>query len=210
MVHEITTIEQTLEGLSGWEDRLRYLASLGQALPPLTANERVDRNKVQGCVSQVWIVSHVESENDAPKVHYRAQSDAQVMQGMVAVLLAIYSGRPAADIANTDALEILDRLGLREHLSKQHSNGLVAMVKKIRADAGVAAIGLRYRVLQHIGNHETENMGSRVPDTWIEEANASIADGQSIKDGTGRRLTEAGRLLVSLSIAQPLMAGSDF
>ena len=130
-----TDIEDNLSYLDDWEDRYRYLIELGQALPPLAPEERNAENKVHGCVSQVWLVS----ERHDDKVTFRGESDAMIVKGLVAVLLALYSGRPAREIAETDAIEIFDRLGLREHLTTQRSNGLVAMVNRIRSEARALA-----------------------------------------------------------------------
>jgi cysteine desulfuration protein SufE len=124
-------IEENLSFLEDWEDRYRYLIELGQALPPLAPEERNAANKVQGCVSQVWLVS----EQDGAALRYRGESDAMIVRGLVAVLVALYSGRPAREIAETDAIAIFDKLGLREHLTTQRSNGLVAMVNRIRSEA---------------------------------------------------------------------------
>lgn len=130
-----TDIAENLALLEDWEDRYRYLIELGQALPPLAPEERNAANKVQGCVSQAWLVS----EADGAILHYRGESDAMIVRGLVAVLIALYSGRPAQEIAATDAIEIFDRLGLREHLTTQRSNGLVAMVNRIRSEARALA-----------------------------------------------------------------------
>lgn len=130
-----TDIEDNLSYLDDWEDRYRYLIELGQALPPLAPEERNAENKVHGCVSQVWLVSERHDDN----VTFRGESDAMIVKGLVAVLLALYSGRPAREIAETDAIEIFDRLGLREHLTTQRSNGLVAMVNRIRSEARALA-----------------------------------------------------------------------
>jgi cysteine desulfuration protein SufE len=124
-------IEENLSFLDDWEDRYRYLIELGQALPPLAPEERNADNRVHGCVSQVWLVS----EQDGAALRYRGESDAMIVRGLVAVLVALYSGRPATEVAETDAIAIFDRLGLREHLTTQRSNGLVAMVNRIRSEA---------------------------------------------------------------------------
>ena len=124
-------IEENLSYLDDWEDRYRYLIELGQQLPALAPEERNAENKVHGCVSQVWLVS----ERHGDTVTYRGESDAMIVKGLVAVLIALYSGRPAQEIAETDAIEIFDRLGLREHLTTQRSNGLVAMVNRMRSEA---------------------------------------------------------------------------
>lgn len=128
-------IEDNLSYLDDWESRYRYIIELGEALPPLAPEERNAQNKVNGCVSQVWLVS----EPDGPNLRYRGESDAMIVRGLVAILVALYSGRSAKEIAETDAIAIFDRLGLREHLSSQRSNGLVAMVNRIRAEATALA-----------------------------------------------------------------------
>ncbi|RZA25848.1 MAG: SufE family protein [Proteobacteria bacterium] len=128
-------ISDNLSFLDDWEDRYRYLIELGQALPKLEADERNDANKVNGCISQVWLVAEPVAANGATALHIRGESDAMIVQGLVAILLALYSDRPAAEIAETDAVAIFDELGLREHLTAQRSNGLVAMVNRIRSEA---------------------------------------------------------------------------
>lgn len=128
-------IRENLSFLDDWEDRYKYIIELGQALPPLAEDEKSAANKVQGCTSQVWLVTG----RDGDLLTYRGESDAMIVRGLVAILVALYSGRPPAEIAETDAISIFDELGLREHLSTQRSNGLVAMVQRIRADARAAA-----------------------------------------------------------------------
>ncbi len=128
-------IAENLSFLEDWEDRYRYLIELGQALPPLEPDERNATNKVHGCASQVWLVS----ERIGDLLRYRGESDALIVKGLVAVLIALYSGRPAREIAETDAIAVLDELGLREHLSTQRSNGLIAMVNRIRSEARALA-----------------------------------------------------------------------
>jgi cysteine desulfuration protein SufE len=129
-------IVDNLSFLDDWEDRYRYLIELGQALPRLDAAERNADNKVNGCVSQVWLVAEPVQVDGRAGLHLRGESDAMIVQGLVAVLLALYSDRPAAEIAATDAVALFDEIGLREHLTTQRSNGLVAMVNRIRTQAG--------------------------------------------------------------------------
>jgi len=124
-------IEDNLSFLDDWEDRYRYIIELGQALPRLAPEERTAANKVSGCVSQVWLVS----EPAAGVLHYRGESDAMIVGGLVAILVALTEGQPATDVADADIMAIFDRLGLREHLSTQRSNGLAAMVARIKAEA---------------------------------------------------------------------------
>lgn len=124
-------IAENLSYLDDWEDRYKYIIELGQALPPLEASEKNAATKVNGCVSQVWLVT----EREGDRLRYRGESDAMIVRGLAAILIALYSDRPAEEIAATDAIAIFDELGLREHLSTQRSNGLVAMVNRIRSEA---------------------------------------------------------------------------
>jgi cysteine desulfuration protein SufE len=133
--HDFAEIRDNLAFLDDWEERYRYLIELGQAMPPLAAEERTPENKVNGCVSQVWLVS----DRDGEVLRYRGESDALIVKGLVAVLVAYYSGRPAAEVAASDAIAVFDELGLREHLTSQRSNGLVAMVQRIRGEAAALA-----------------------------------------------------------------------
>jgi cysteine desulfuration protein SufE len=137
------SIEQILddfEVLDSWDDRYRYVIELGRALPPFPEAERTDRNKVQGCASQVWVVSETRpAKNDGgPVVELLGDSDAHIVKGLIAILLALYSGQPAKKILETDAIELFNRLGLGEHLTPQRSNGFRSMVERIRRDAQAA------------------------------------------------------------------------
>lgn len=127
-------IADALSYLEDWEDRYRYLIELGQALPALANAEHIPANKVSGCASQVWLAVEADGTSD-PVLTLRGDSDALIVKGLVAVVIALYSGRRASDIARTDALPIFDAIGLREHLSMQRANGLAAMVGRIRAEA---------------------------------------------------------------------------
>jgi cysteine desulfuration protein SufE len=130
-----TEIAENLSYLDDWEDRYKYIIELGQALPPLSDAEKNAANKVNGCVSQVWLVS----ERDGDLLAYRGESDAMIVRGLAAILIALYSGRPAREVAETDAIALFDELGLREHLSTQRSNGVAAMVNRIRSEARAIA-----------------------------------------------------------------------
>ena len=120
--------------LEDWEDRYRYVIELGKALPDLPEDKRTAENKVQGCASQVWLVSHAGGDAD-PVMTFEGDSDAHIVRGLVAIVLAIYSGRHASDIAATDAIDTFNEIGLVEHLSSQRANGLRSMVKRIREEA---------------------------------------------------------------------------
>jgi cysteine desulfuration protein SufE len=125
------------ELLDDWEDRYRYIIDLGRQLDPLPESARVEGNKVQGCVSQVWLQTS-KGDGADPAIQYRGDSDAHIVKGLVAIILALYSGQTASTISSTDANTLLKKLGLNEHLSPQRSNGLQAMVARIQRDAGLA------------------------------------------------------------------------
>ena len=138
----MTTIDEIVENftlLDQWDDRYRYVIELGRALPPLAESAHTEANKVQGCASQVWLLSHVAPDGAAgPILTFEGDSDAHIVRGLVAILLALYSGKPARDILATDAVALFDRIGLRDNLTPQRSNGLRSMVERIRAEANAA------------------------------------------------------------------------
>ena len=123
--------------LDTWEDRYRYVMELGRALPPLDNALRTDVNKVRGCASQVWLVSQVvgAAGGGAPVLHFHGDSDAHLVRGLVAILLALIQDRPADAVLATDANAAFVELGLGEHLTPQRSNGFASMVARVRADA---------------------------------------------------------------------------
>ncbi len=137
MQTDLDTILSDFELLDEWEDRYRYIIDLGKSLEPLSEEAHSDANKVQGCVSQVWLDTSI-GEGTDPVISYRGDSDAHIVRGLVALVLAIYSGQKASVIRETNALDILKTLGLDQHLSPQRSNGLKAMVQRIKRDAETA------------------------------------------------------------------------
>jgi cysteine desulfuration protein SufE len=125
--------------LEEWDDRYRYVIELGRKLIPLDERDRTERNKVQGCASQVWLATTVKPDGaGGPVLTFVGDSDAHIVKGLIAILLATYSGQHARDILATDAVELFVQLGLREHLTPQRSNGFRSMVERIRADAKAA------------------------------------------------------------------------
>jgi cysteine desulfuration protein SufE len=136
------TIDEIIDNfafLDDWDDRYRYVIELGRALTPLPEGARSDANKVQGCASQVWLATDVKPDGAAgPVLSFVGDSDAHIVRGLIAILFAIYSGKPARDIVSTDAVAVFEKLGLREHLTPQRSNGFRSMVKRIQDDARAA------------------------------------------------------------------------
>jgi cysteine desulfuration protein SufE len=132
-------IAENFEFLDDWEDRYRFVIDLGKAMPPLEDAFKVQATKVEGCSSQVWLVPHLEGEGAAAIFRFRGDSDAMIVRGLVAVLVAMFNGLTVAEVLKVDAGGELARLQLNDHLSAQRSNGLRAMVERIRKIAGEAA-----------------------------------------------------------------------
>ncbi|APX88459.1 cysteine desufuration protein SufE [Brevirhabdus pacifica] len=125
-------IVETFEFLDDWEDRYRHVIEMGKAMPPLDDALKVDATKVTGCASQVWIVPRIEGEGAQARFDFDGESDAMIVRGLIAILHALYSGLTLGEVLKVDAPAELARLGLDEHLSSQRSNGLRAMVERIR------------------------------------------------------------------------------
>lgn len=136
----LSEIRDDFELLDDWEDRYRYVIELGRKLPPFPETERTEANKVRGCASQVWLVSRLEQPGDGsePVLALEGDSDAHIVRGLIAVLLAIYAGKTPREILATDAQATFAELGLAAHLTQQRSNGLASMVERIRHDAAAA------------------------------------------------------------------------
>ena len=135
----IDEIIENFDLLEEWDDRYRYLIELGRTLPPLPEAARSDANKVRGCASQVWLSTTVKPNGSTgPVLAFDGDSDAHIVRGLIAVLFALYSGKGAKDILSTDAVALFEKLGLRDHLTPQRSNGFRAMVDRIRMDAQAA------------------------------------------------------------------------
>ena len=132
-------IAETFEFLEDWEDRYRHVIELGKELPRLDEAVKVPAIKVEGCASQVWLLPRIEGQGPDARFDFDGESDAMIVQGLIAVLHALYSGLRVADVVKVDAGAELARLGLNEHLSAQRSNGLRAMVERIRKLAGETA-----------------------------------------------------------------------
>jgi cysteine desulfuration protein SufE len=136
---DIKGIIDNFSALDDWDDRYRYLIELGRELPPLTEAAHSAANKVQGCASQVWLDTSVRPNGaGGPVLRFEGDSDAHIVRGLIAILFAVFSGKHAEDILATDALALFERMGLREHLTPQRSNGFRSMVERIRSDARAA------------------------------------------------------------------------
>lgn len=138
------TIDQIIadfELLDDWEDRYRYVIELGRKLPPLPESERTDANKVRGCASQVWLWTRPDARDGRAILRFVGDSDALIVRGLVAIAVTLFDGKTVHEILGTDAEAVFDRLDLRAHLTAQRSNGLRALVDRIKADAEAAAAG---------------------------------------------------------------------
>ncbi|MBR0694690.1 SufE family protein [Bradyrhizobium lablabi] len=135
----MTTIDEIRDNFSlldEWDDRYRYVIELGRTLAPLPEEEHSAENKVQGCVSQVWLSKRIDrNANGEPRLTYLGDSDAHIVRGLVAIVFALYSGRTPKEILSADAIALFDEFGFRDHLTPQRSNGLRSMVERIRNDA---------------------------------------------------------------------------
>ncbi len=134
------TIEELVDNFDlfdDWEDKYKYIIDLGKKLPDMPESEKVEANKVRGCMSQVWLTSHTNAENPA-LVSFNADSDAFIVKGLIAVLMIIYNDKTAQEISEIDAVTILAEIELDRHISPNRRNGLVAMVEKIKAIASAA------------------------------------------------------------------------
>lgn len=134
----LATILENFEFLDDWEDKYRYVIELGRALPAFPVEDQIDSNKVEGCVSQVWLIKTVSQDETDPILTYQGDSDAHIVKGLVAIVLAAFSGKRASEIRSFDTNALFKEIGLNEHLTPQRSNGLNSMVQRIKFDAETA------------------------------------------------------------------------
>jgi len=119
-----------------WSERYQYLIDLGRSLPPFPDAWRDEAHRIHGCQSMVWLVA----EGDASALTLHAGSDSVIVSGLIALVLRVYSGLPAADIVATEP-DFIHAIGLGSHLSPTRSNGLAALLARVKALAGRAAAG---------------------------------------------------------------------
>lgn len=146
MAQTIDDIIADFDFLDDWEDRYRYVIDLGHDLKPYPDSARDAVHKVRGCVSQVWLKSTLSGDAD-PVINYVGDSDAHIVRGLVAIMMVLYSGKRASEILAINPEAILKKLGLDEHLTPQRSNGLRAMIGRIRNEA--QAVLATAEVTQH-------------------------------------------------------------
>jgi cysteine desulfuration protein SufE len=137
IVPTLDDIRSDFSLLDDWEDRYRYIIELGRQMPPMPDTLKNETTKVRGCASQVWLYPLVDKNAGPgnPKLSFQGDSDAHIVRGLVAILLAIYNGRPASEIASYDPTKDFQSIGLQDHLTPQRSNGLASMVERVRTEA---------------------------------------------------------------------------
>ena len=130
----VTSVDELVENfefLDDWEDRYRYIIDLGRKLPEFEESEKTERNRIQGCTSQAWLIAELSSD-PKPVLSFRADSDAHIVRGLLAVLLSIYSGRTAEEILAVDIKDVLRRLDFETQISPNRANGFYSAVERIR------------------------------------------------------------------------------
>ena len=125
-------IVEDFEFIDDWEDRYRYVIDLGKKMEPLNEGQKIPATKVEGCASQVWIVPVIDGDGADARIGFQGESDAMIVGGLIAVLHALYDGLTPGEALNVEAQNEMGRLGLDQHLSSQRSNGLRAMIQRIR------------------------------------------------------------------------------
>ena len=125
-------IVDDFEFLEEWEDRYRYVIDLGKKMPAISDDQKIPATKVEGCASQVWIIPEIEGEGPTARIGFQGESDAMIVWGLIAVLHALYDGLSPQEALKVEAQVEMGRLGLDQHLSSQRSNGLRAMIQRIR------------------------------------------------------------------------------
>lgn len=140
---DLDEIVDNFEMLDEWEDRYRYLIELGRELEPLAEAAHSDANKVRGCASQVWLETSVArgsgGDDGEPRITFKGDSDAHIVRGLIRLVFAVYSGLTTGEILSTDIQPLFEKLGFSAHLTPQRSNGVRAMVERIKSDARAAA-----------------------------------------------------------------------
>ena len=133
---DIQEIIENFEFLDDWDDRYKYLIELGNQLPPFAEVDQISDNKVQGCVSQVWVTAQI-GDGEDPVLQFYGTSDAHIVRGLIAIAFAIFSGKQASEILRIDEREVFNQLSLTEHITPQRSNGLKSLVNRIKLEAQI-------------------------------------------------------------------------
>lgn len=132
-------LRETFTLLDDWEERYRFIIDLGRTLEPMPEVDMTEANRVRGCMSQVWLTAETQPGNP-PRLHFRADSDAHIVKGLIAILMVLFNDRPAAEILALDAEATLAALGLDQHISPNRRSGVAAMIQRIKAEAADIAV----------------------------------------------------------------------
>lgn len=138
MTHSVEELLNTFDLFDDWEDRYKYIIELGDEVETLAPEHKVEANRVQGCQSNVWLIADVH-DSDGTRIEFHADSDSQIVRGLIAILLAVYSQRTPAEIMAFDIRGLFEKIGLSQHLSRSRSNGFFSMVNRMRLIAEAAA-----------------------------------------------------------------------
>lgn len=128
----LADLAETFELLDDWEERYTFIIDLGRKLEPMPDGDRIEANKVRGCLSQVWLTAEARPADGGVRLHFRADSDAHIVKGLIAILLILFNDRTPDEIAALDAEAELQRLGLDQHISPNRRNGITAMIHRIK------------------------------------------------------------------------------
>lgn len=127
--YDIEDLKEAFSLMDDWEDRYRFLIELGEQLPPMPSELKTEASEVRGCTSQVWMVL---LPNDSNTVDFLADSDAQIVRGLIGILLAVYRGRQMQEVQNIDIDGIFEELGLSSHISPNRRSGFFSMVERLK------------------------------------------------------------------------------
>lgn len=132
-------LRETFTLLDDWEERYRFIIDLGRTLEPMPETDMVEANRVRGCMSQVWLTAET-LPGPQPRLHFRADSDAHIVKGLIAILMVLFNDRSAHEILSLDAETTLAALGLDQHISPNRRGGVAAMIQRIKAEAADAVV----------------------------------------------------------------------
>lgn len=128
----IDRIITAFEMLPSWQERYRLIIDQGRNLPPLPDEEYADENLLDGCMSKVWMTAHLDESQDPPVIHFQADSDSQIVKGLISIVFEVFNHRTPEEILTTDIDSVFEKLELEQHLSSGRRNGLSSMVRRIR------------------------------------------------------------------------------
>ena len=135
----LQNIIEDFEFLDDWDDRYKYIMDIGKSLDPLSEDDHNDKNKVDGCASQVWLIVQEKTIQEKTILELKADSDSFLVRGLLAIILAIFSEKTPTEILKTDYIVELKKLNLQENISQQRSNGLTAVINKVISEAQIRA-----------------------------------------------------------------------